>query len=114
MRYLVTALLALYGAEPFANFILQSPMAPTITALHHSPAIVSVFGKPELLLQILFVLACYQLANLLDYACTQMGLGVGTRMVSVSSHPYGLPGQMTGSVVKKVDMPLPAGVKKPD
>lgn len=113
MRYLITALLAIYAAEPFANALMKSPLAPTLAAIHQSPAVLSVFGKPELMFQILFVLLCYQLVCAIEYLSFQMGMGT-SRMVQVSGNPYGAVAVSTNSAMQKAVRQVPVDVKKPE
>lgn len=109
MRFILTALLALYGAEPAATALLHSSLAAAFTSFQHSAAVLAVFGKTELLLQVLFVFGCYEVASLLE---TWL-FSTGPDMVFASSHPrYG-----SGTSSPKnfeLNRGAPAGVKRPE
>lgn len=72
MRFLLTALFALCSAEPVANALMQSPVAPTLTGLRQSHAVQELFGKPETLLLILFVYGCYEIAGIFEFGLARL------------------------------------------
>lgn len=104
MRLILTALLAIFGAEPASQALLNSPLAPVLARMPHSADVLAVFGNPSFMLQILFVLCCYEIVGILE-----CGVARGSMVIySSSAKAMSTPSLPRGS------MPQPGFSKKTD
>lgn len=78
MRLILTALLAIYGAEPASQALISSPLAPVLAGMSHSADVLTIFGATSFMLQILFVMCCYEVVGILECVVASGTMAIGS------------------------------------
>lgn len=86
MRFILTAILALIGAEPICNWLMLSSYGQYIWDFQKSVAITSMLGHPDWVLTAAFLMACYGVAG--ELLCVGYALVPSRRFVCSDVSPF--------------------------